>query len=93
MALRLGTFLKLESDGAVTMPLARLAGDEFAVAIRHLQSDSDVTKAIKLESEFRAAAGPAEHMLIDITPGSGKLEGRAVLTLHFGTLFLAGALS
>ncbi len=46
VALRLGTFLKLESDGAVTMPLARLAGDEFAVAIRHLQSDADVQKAI-----------------------------------------------
>jgi hypothetical protein len=28
------------------MPLARLSGDEFAVAIRHLQADSDVQKAI-----------------------------------------------
>ncbi len=46
VASRLGTFLKLESDGAVTMPLARLAGDEFAVAIRHLQSDADVQNAI-----------------------------------------------
>ena len=46
VALRLGTFLKLERDGAVTMPLARLAGDEFAVAIRHLQSDADVQNAI-----------------------------------------------
>jgi diguanylate cyclase (GGDEF)-like protein len=43
---RLGTFLKLEKDGAVTMPLARLTGDEFAVAIRHLQSDADVQNAI-----------------------------------------------
>jgi diguanylate cyclase (GGDEF)-like protein len=43
---RLSTFLKLEQDGAVTMPLARLAGDEFAVAIRHLQSDADVQNAI-----------------------------------------------
>jgi diguanylate cyclase (GGDEF)-like protein len=46
VASRLGTFLKLERDGAVTMPLARLAGDEFAVAIRHLQSDADVQHAI-----------------------------------------------
>ena len=46
VASRLGTFLKLERDGAVTMPLARLAGDEFAVAIRHLQSDADVQNAI-----------------------------------------------
>src|SRR5262245_33565909 len=46
VASRLGTFLKLEKDGAVTMPLARLTGDEFAVAIRHLQSDADVQNAI-----------------------------------------------
>jgi EAL domain-containing protein (putative c-di-GMP-specific phosphodiesterase class I) len=46
VASRLGTFLKLERDGAVTMPLARLAGDEFAVAIRHLQSDVDVQNTI-----------------------------------------------
>ena len=46
VASRLGTFLKLERDGAVTMPLARLTGDEFAVAIRHLQSDADVQTAI-----------------------------------------------
>jgi hypothetical protein len=53
----------------------------------------DLAKAIKLESLFSSAAGAAEHMLLDITPGSGKLAGRAVLTLHFGGLFLAGALS
>jgi hypothetical protein len=48
---------------------------------------------LKLESQFSTDHGLAEHMLIDITPGAGKLEGRAVLTLHFGNLFLAGALS
>jgi hypothetical protein len=32
-------------------------------------------------------------MLVDISPGHGKLEGKAVLTLHFGSLYLAGALS
>src|SRR5262245_48159090 len=53
----------------------------------------DVAKAIKLESAFSTAKGVAEHMLIDITPGAAKLEGRAVLTLHFGGLFLEGALS
>jgi hypothetical protein len=53
----------------------------------------DVAKAIKLESAFASDKGVAEHMLIDITPGAAKLEGRAVLTLHFGSLFLSGALS
>jgi hypothetical protein len=99
--------LKLSGEvkaGAVTVP----AGEYTIGVIKNSEKDwtmalypgavpregtPDVTKAIKLESEFKAAAGPAEHMLIDITPGSGKMEGRAVLTLHFGTLFLAGALS
>ena len=53
----------------------------------------DMSKVIKLESVYSAGIGTAPHMLIDITPGSGKFEGRAVLTLHFGSLFLAGALS
>jgi hypothetical protein len=53
----------------------------------------DMSKVIKLTSTFSKAHGTAAHMLIDITPGSGKLEGKAVLTLHFGSLFLEGALS
>jgi hypothetical protein len=53
----------------------------------------DSTKAIRLESMFSADHGTADHMLVDVTPGHGKFEGKAVLTLHFGTLFLAGALS
>jgi hypothetical protein len=53
----------------------------------------DAAKAIRLESMFSADHGTADHMLIDVTPGHGKFEGKAVLTLHFGTLFLAGALS
>jgi hypothetical protein len=52
----------------------------------------DMAKMIKLESEFSASEGKAPHLLIDISPGSGEMEGRAVLTLHFGSLFLAGAL-
>lgn len=53
----------------------------------------DATKALRLESMFSADKGTAEHMLIDITPGHGKFEGKAVLTLHFGSLFLAGVLA
>ena len=48
---------------------------------------------IKLDSMYSSSSGNADHMLIDITPGHGKFEGKAVLTLHFGTMFLSGALS
>lgn len=53
----------------------------------------DAAKAIRLDSMFSADHGTADHMLIDVTPGHGKFEGKAVLTLHFGSLFLAGALA
>ena len=53
----------------------------------------DTAKAIRLDSMFSADKGTAEHMLIDVTPGHGKFEGKAVLTLHFGSLFLAGVLA
>lgn len=53
----------------------------------------DMANVIKLESLYTANNGEADHMLVDITPGHGKFEGRAVLTLHFGTMFLEGAIS
>jgi hypothetical protein len=53
----------------------------------------DPAKVIKLDSAYSTAEGKAEHMLIDITPGGGKFEGKAVLTLHFGSMFLSAALS
>lgn len=100
--------LKLSGEiktGAVTIP----AGEYTVGVIKNSETDwtmalypgaiprggeaVDVAKAIKLESLFSTAQGTAEHMLLDISPGDGKLEGRAVLTLHFGHLFLAGALS
>ncbi len=53
----------------------------------------DTAKLIKLESVFSSEMGTAPHMLIDISPGAGKFEGRIVLTIHFGSLFLTGALT
>ena len=55
-------------------------------------ADPDMSKVIRLDSAYSADAGVAEHMLIDVTPGSGALEGKVVLTLHFGSMFLSGVL-
>jgi hypothetical protein len=55
-------------------------------------AEPDAAKIIKLDSMYQAAAGTADHMLVDITPGHGKFEGKPVLTLHFGQMFLSGAL-
>ena len=53
----------------------------------------DAAKAIRLDSMFEGNKGTAEHMLIDVTPGHGRFEGKAVLTLHFGSLFVSGLLA
>ena len=53
----------------------------------------DMAKVIKLDSMLEAGKGTAEHMLVDLTPGHGKFEGKAVVTMHFGTLFLSGLLA
>jgi hypothetical protein len=99
--------LKLSGEikaGEVTIP----AGEYIIGCVKNAEDDwtlalyagtiargtpPDMTKVIKLPSLFNKGAGIAPHMLIDISPGTGKFEGKAVLTLHFGTLFLAGALS
>jgi len=89
--------------GAVAVP----AGDYMIGAIKNSETDwtmalypgsiprgqvPEAAKLIKLDSLYSTSEGTAEHMLIDISPGRGKFEGKAVLTLHFGSLFLAGAL-
>ena len=99
--------LKLSSElktGTTTLP----AGEYTIGVIKNAEKDwtlalypgrlqradvPDSAKAIRLESMFSADHGTADHMLIDMTPGHGKFEGKAVLTLHFGSLFLAGVLS
>ncbi len=99
--------LKLSGElkaGAVTIP----AGEYIIGVIKNAEDDwtlalysgtiargtpPDMSKVIKLESMFGKGAGVAPHMLIDISPGAGKFEGKAVLTLHFGSLFLAGVLA
>jgi len=99
--LKLSAELKTEKQtlaaGEYTIGAIKVADKEWVLALypgRIPRGETpDVAKAIKLESQFAADKGTAEHMLIDITPGHGKFEGKAVLTLHFGALFLAGVLA
>ncbi len=99
--------LKLSAElkaGAVTLP----AGEYTIGVIKNGDNDwtmalypgvldraatPDPAKVIKLDSVYSSAQGKAEHMLLDITPGEAKFEGKAVLTLHFGSMFLAAVLS
>jgi len=99
----------LELSGDVTAGAAQIPAGQYTIGvIKNGEDDwtlalypgrlgrgetADATRLIRLDSVFSKDHGTAPHMLIDITPGDGKFEGKAVLTLHFGSLFLAGALS
>ena len=99
--LKLSAELKTEKAtlpaGEYTIGVIKNAEKDWTLALypgRLQRGDTpDSAKAIRLESMFSADHGTADHMLIDVTPGHGKFEGKAVLTLHFGSLFLAGALA
>lgn len=90
--------------GSVTLP----AGEYTIGVIKNSASDwtmglypgrlgrrdtPDMSKVIKLDSMFSSSGEPVGHMEIDIKPGHGKFEGKAVLTILFGKLSLSGALS
>lgn len=99
---------RLELSGEVTAGSATLAAGEYTIGVIKNGDDDwtlalypgrlgrgespDAAKVIRLDSMFSKDEGTAGHMLLDITPGSGQFEGKAVLTLHFGSLFLAGEL-
>ncbi len=52
----------------------------------------DMAKVMKLDSRYSEDMGTADHMLIDITAGSGDFAGKPVLTIHFGGMHLQAAL-
>jgi hypothetical protein len=79
----IGVIKNGEKDWTLALYPGRLARGQAAEA----------GKAIRLDSLFEGDKGTAEHMLIDVTPGHGKFEGKAVITLHFGSLFLSGLLA
>jgi hypothetical protein len=85
------------APGEYTIGVIKTSDKDWVMALypgRLARTDTpDTAKAIRLESKFSSTHGKAEHMLIDLTPGEGTFEGKAVLTLHFGSLHLAGVLA
>ena len=52
----------------------------------------DMAKLIELDSSFRKSSEPVAHLVVDIFPGDGKFEGKAVILLGFGTMWVQGLL-
>jgi len=83
--------------GDYTIGVIKNSANDWTMALHQgklsREDTPDMSKVIKLDSMYSTSQGSSEHMLLDITPGTGKFEGKAVLTLHFGSMYLAGALS
>lgn len=83
--------------GEHTIGVVKNGDDDWTMALYNgglaRGTEVDMSKVLKLDSMYSPSMGNAEHMLIDISPGHGRFEGKAVLTLHFGTMYLEGALS
>lgn len=50
------------------------------------------SKLLKLDSMYFTVSEPIEHLTLDITPGHGRHEGKAVLSINFGTMVVHGSL-
>jgi hypothetical protein len=102
-------FARLSLAGSLTVGGKTIpAGDYTVGAIRNGEKDwtmvllpgklgyndtPDVSKVIRLKSEFSSSEGTAGHVDYNISPGHGAMTGRAVLVWRYGSLYLAGALS
>ena len=50
----------------------------------------DMSKLIKLDSSFMKSNDDTGHLVVDVFPGAGKFEGKAVILLGFGTMWVQG---
>ena len=50
----------------------------------------DMSKLIKLDSMFTQSNDPTGHLVVDVLPGEGKFEDKAVILIGFGTMWVHG---
>jgi len=81
-------------SGTYTVGVVRNSADDWTMALSPGElgfGDSpDMSKLIKLDSTFDGAGPEVGHLVVDIFPGEGKFEGKAVILLGFGTMWVQG---
>lgn len=50
----------------------------------------DMSKLIKLDSGYSTSKDDTSHLVVDIFPGEGEFDGKAVILLGFGTMWVQG---
>lgn len=83
--------------GTYTVGAVKNAADDWTMALHPgklgFNDTPDKSKLIKLESSYVKSPASTDHLVVDIQPGHGKTEGKAVITLGFGPMVLDGVLS
>ena len=83
--------------GTYTVGAIKNSMDDWTMALSpgELSSEDtpDMSKLIKLDSEYVKLPEPSGHLWVYIGPGEGKFDGKATLAMGFGTMVLTGALS
>ncbi len=54
------------------------------------EESPDMSKLIKLDSAYSTSKDDSGHLVVDIFPGEGKFDGKAVILLGFGTMWVQG---
>lgn len=84
-------------QGTYTLGAVKNGADDWTMALHPgklgFNDTPDKSKLIKLESSYMKSSDSSNHLVVDIQPGHGKTEGKAVLTLGFGPMVLDGVLS
>ncbi len=80
-------------SGNYTIGLIKKGSDDWTLALhpgRLRQKEVAVTpNLILLNTLSSRSSGRSDHLVIDFNLGTGRFEGKVVLTFHWGTLFLA----
>lgn len=83
--------------GTYTVGAIKNSADSWTMALSpgalEFGDSPDMSKLIKLDSEYEKSSETIDHLSVDITPGHGKFEGKAVVALSFGSMRLVGALA
>lgn len=97
---------KFKSTTAITAGMATIPAGTYTVGVIKNGSEDwtmalspgelafgaspDMSKLIKLDSAFFKSNDDSGHLVVDIFPGEGKFEGKAVILLGFGTMWVQG---
>ena len=80
--------------GTYTVGVIKNGADDWTMALSPGElgfgDKPDMSKLIKLDSSFMKGNDPVAHLVVDVFPGSGKFEGKAVILLGFGTMWVEG---